>query len=669
MMMKKLQTKMMILVTVLIVVVVIGIQSIMFMHVNEQMQENVNAESNLLVENVSEDFYYTLDTIRLDLNRYAKTDLILSFFDTTNKDEVKETILDDFEVYISEYKNISSLYMGTKDKEFITSFDRGNSQPSDYDPTARDWYKDAATAKGEVVWSEPYESASAKTMVVTGSKAIMSSDGKEVLGVIAINLALEEIQNQIKNMDISYEGQVFIVDPNKKAVAYPNKNGEDVSSEPIFQSLEKANGTNFSSTLDGKDVEVYYKTVEKFGLDIGVIYPVETIHEDLNTLKTTIYTISIIAFIVTLVIVYGIARQIAKPIANLSIEVQKVAQGDLTVQLESKTKDEVGQLTSHFNEMVVQMNEMVSTIQSNVMRVEESSQQVSHLTEETIASSKEIASAMNSVAQNATHQANEIEGILRQMENMSESVSEVNTSMNAMEKLSAEVDLSSNEGVNRLQQLRTASRESTIQLEEVETVMSHLAERVNTINDVIATIRSISEQTNLLALNASIEAARAGEHGKGFAVVATEVRKLAEQSREATDYVGNTIKGIQEETEKAVEAMNQTRQMATEQQQSVVNTESAFESITAAADKLAQSVKQVTVEMDKIASEQSTFAEVIQVFASGSEETAAASEEVNASTDEQLTYLQHVATTSDELQADSQTLKELVQHFQVKREE
>jgi methyl-accepting chemotaxis protein len=669
MMMKKIQTKMMIMFTILIAFVIISIQSIIFMHVNEQLQENINTESNLLVENVSEDFYYILDTIRLDLNRYSKTELILSFFNATNKEEVKEKILNDFEVYISEYTSISSLYMGTKDKEFITSFNRGNSQPADYDPTTRDWYKDAAAAKGEVVWSEPYESASAKEFVVTGSKAIMSSDGKEVVGVIAFNYALEEIQKKIKDMDISYDGQVFIIDPNKKAVAYPNKNGEDVSSEPIFQALEKAADNKFSSTLDGKDMEVYYKTLDKFGWNIGVMYPVETINEDLNALKTTVYTISIIALIVTLIVVYIIAKQIATPITKLSVEVQKVAEGDLTVKLESKTKDEVGQLTNHFNEMVAQMNQMVSTIQSNVTSVEESSQQVSHLTEETIASSKEIASAMDSVAKNATHQANEIESILMQMENMSESVSEVNTSMNAMAQLSSEVDSSSNEGMDRLHQLSSASSDSTAQLEEVETVMTNLVERVNTISNVMATIRSISEQTNLLALNASIEAARAGEHGKGFAVVATEVRKLAEQSREATDYVGTTIKGIQEETEKAVLAMNQTRQMANDQQQSVMNTERAFESITTAADKLAQSVKEVTIEMDKIAHEQSTFAKVIQVFAAGSEETAAASEEINASTDEQLTYLQHVATTSDHLQVDSQKLKELVQHFRVKNEE
>lgn len=660
---------MMLMFTVLIAIVIISIQSIVFLKVNEKLQDNINKESNLIVENVSEDFFYILDTIRLDLNRYAKTDMILSFFDASNKDEVKEEILDDFEVYISEYTNISALYMGTKDKEFITSFNRGESQPEGYDPTSRDWYKEAAAAKGEVVWSKPYESASSKQLVITGSKAIMSSDNKEVLGVLAFNFALDEIQKQIDSMEISHDGQVFIVDQNKMAVAYPEKNGQDVSNEPIVQALTSNVDKQYSSTLSGKEMEVYYTTLEKFNLDVGVMYPVEKIKEDLDSLKKNVYIMSIIAIILTVIVVYVIARRIAKPIANLSLEVQKFAEGDLTVQLESKTTDEVGQLTKHFNEMVLQMNEMVRTIQLNVANVEESSQQVSNLTEETTASSKEIASAMDSVAKNATHQANEIEGILTRMEDMSESVSEVNNSMNAMAQLSSEVDSSSNDGINRLQQLRHTSRESTTQLEEVEVVMSNLVERVATISDVMATIRSISEQTNLLALNASIEAARAGEHGKGFAVVATEVRKLAEQSREATDHVGNTIKGIQEETERAVEAMNQTRQMANEQQQSVMNTESAFNSITSAADKLAQSVKQVTVEMENIAKDQETFGQIIQVFAAGSEETAAASEEVNASIDEQLTYLQHVATTSDDLQINSQKVRELVQHFRVKREE
>lgn len=96
-----------------------------------------------------------------------------------------------------------------------------------------------------------------------------------------------------------------------------------------------------------------------------------------------------------------------------------------------------------------------------------------------------------------------------------------------------------------MQLLRNQTTESSQTIHGVQTVMEELTSKMKEIESIIFTINSISDQTNLLALNASIEAARAGEHGKGFAVVAEEVRKLAEQSSQATEQVRHTIAAIQ----------------------------------------------------------------------------------------------------------------------------
>jgi methyl-accepting chemotaxis protein len=663
--MKKLQTKMMFIFTALVAVALISTQLVLFMQVNNKLQDGIKNESQLLVENIASQFNNALSTVSVDLARYTESKLVKGAYVEETKVQAKEDIMDDFEIYDEQYPYIDSIYMGTKDKVFMTSFDRGRQYPADFDPTSRTWYKDAVQANGEVVWGEPYEEAASKELVITASKAVMSENEKEVIGVMGADFSLAGLQKMISEMKISYGGKAFIIDQKKNAISYPEKDGQNVSSEPIAALLTGEKESHFNTQLKDEEVEVHSIHLEKYGWDVGVMYPVSNIEAELTAFRTVAIAIGVVALIVTTVVVYMVAVRIARPISNLSEEVQKFAEGDLTVHLESSSQDEVGQLTKNFNEMAAQINGMVRTIQQTVHNVEEASVQVSHLTGETITSSKEIASAMDSVANNATHQANEIEGILGRMERMSRSVEGVNVSMNGMAQLSSDVDGSSQEGMNKLHELRQTSRESNVQLQEVEQVMSQLVERVNMISNVMESIRSISDQTNLLALNASIEAARAGEHGKGFAVVATEVRKLAEQSKEATEHVSSTIKGIQEETTKAVEAMNYTRQMSDEQQQSVTNTEEAFQLIMSASERLTQSVQEVTTEVDNIANEQVAFAEVIQVFAAGSQETAAASEEVNASTDEQLTYLQHVVSTTESLQEESKKLKKLVRHFHV----
>src|SRR5690606_1355836 len=85
--------------------------------------------------------------------------------------------------------------------------------------------------------------------------------------------------------------------------------------------------------------------------------------------------------------------------------------------------------------------------------------------------------------------------------------------------------------------------------------ISRLNERSGTVQQIATTIKAIAKQTRLLAINAAIEAARVGEHGKGFAVVANEVGKLADQSSEAASHISSLVSGIEDETNRSVEAM------------------------------------------------------------------------------------------------------------------
>ena len=144
---------------------------------------------------------------------------------------------------------------------------------------------------------------------------------------------------------------------------------------------------------------------------------------------------------------------------------------------------------------------------------------------------------------------------------------------------------SNEEGLVNLESLKDKSQESSNLVQNIQSVFGSLIVKVREIEGIVGTITEISDQTNLLALNASIEAARAGEHGKGFAVVAEEVRKLADQTSVATELVRTTLKGIESETNLVNDEMQKTHIIVSQQNDSVMVTESSFKEIKLVVEK------------------------------------------------------------------------------------
>jgi methyl-accepting chemotaxis protein len=213
------------------------------------------------------------------------------------------------------------------------------------------------------------------------------------------------------------------------------------------------------------------------------------------------------------------------------------------------------------------------------------------------------------------------------------------------------------------------------------------------IGEIIEVIDDIAEQTNLLALNAAIEAARAGEHGKGFAVVADEVRKLAERSARATGEIADLIKGIQDETQEAVEAMDKGTVEVESGSKLAEHAGEAIEEIMNAINKVAEQLTHSTMlynkmgefaqktaaDVDSIAliSEQNSDSaraatksagnvlDAVWAIANASEEAAQSAERVTASTEEQYKSLMGVANKIEMLSDMSKELEGLIGSFKV----
>ncbi|MEA4825138.1 MAG: methyl-accepting chemotaxis protein [Clostridium sp.] len=538
--------------------------------------------------------------------------------------------------------------------------------PKDYNPTEKTWYKDAVSQKGKVVWSNTYVDENTKKTIVTESKAVVV-DGK-VVGVMAIDIELKEMTDNIINSVIGKAGYVVLTDKNGTMIAHRDTNllGKDTITKEQFWTSVKSKESGFEKyTYGGKQKFLTFHTNNRTGWKLmAIMEDTELVSDTDVIMKFTLLIIAICA-LVGIFIAILLERSISGPLNKLKEAFGKASEGDLTAKVKINSKDEFGEIGNSYNGMVDNIAVLIKEVKNSTSTVFESSKSLSDITEKTAMVSSEISRTMEEVAKGMDEEARDTQYGSEVVNELADKIEIVSKSTNNMKDISDETNKLSDNGLKAVKVLTVKSKESSVATNKVSEIISKVDKSSEEIGIITSTIEQIAQQTNLLSLNASIEAARAGEHGRGFAVVAEEVRKLSEESSKAATQIKELISGVQIQSKSAVESMDSARAIIIEQDKAVEETESIFSYISNSIKSLIDMTQELKKYSDEMAVKKDEIVNVIGNITAATEETSAATQEVSASTEEQLAAMEEVSSHTNDLSKLASELQDIVNQFRL----
>lgn len=346
--------------------------------------------------------------------------------------------------------------------------------------------------------------------------------------------------------------------------------------------------------------------------------------------KNMLLVATALALIFGLIAALAITRQIIIPLNQTLQVAERVAAGDLTHNLVSLRRDELGQLQRSMQSMTQGLRELIGGISDGVTQIASAAEELSAVTEQTSAGvnnqkieTDQVATAMNEMA--AT-----VQEVARNAEEASEAAV-------AADQQAREGDKVVGEAIAQIERLAAEVSHST-------EAMGELKRESDKIGSVLDVIKSVAQQTNLLALNAAIEAARAGEAGRGFAVVADEVRSLAQRTQKSTEEIEELIVGLQNGTQQVATIMDNSRTLTDSSVELTRRAGGSLESIT----RTVSAIQAMNQQIAAAAEQQSAVAEEINRSVLNvrdvSDQTSAASEETAASSVELARLGTHLQT-------------------------
>jgi methyl-accepting chemotaxis protein len=458
---------------------------------------------------------------------------------------------------------------------------------------------------------------------------------------------LAELERRILSIRIGERGYPYIMNSRGDILIHPTLKGQNL------YNTQAADGRYFiREILQQKDGFIRYEMVDDAIGDEAIAYSrhypeldltiVSKAYADdmfglLNRVRLISIIVAAIGFLVTNFMLILVLSRILRPLARMNELTVQIVAGNLTQRVEEISKDEIGAMATHFNQLVDTTERMLKQIKATAAELFDAVQNLSVSSQEITATSNQQAAAVKEIVstmEDSDQLSKSIAGRIGEVTRISGQTREVvqtgfDTVRGSLDKMN-EIKASNSETINGIKSL---------------------GERIDSIWDIVNIINGIADQTKIIAFNAELEASAAGDAGKNFQIVATEIRRLADSTMSSTNEIKSKINEIQHSSDNLIIASEQGTERIREGSELAANLRRIFEDVLSSAEISAESAERIATSINQ---QVSAFEQILQTL-----------KQISEGIDNFVVSTKSTATASVRLKEMAEDLNEIVAQYQV----
>ncbi|MED4161333.1 methyl-accepting chemotaxis protein [Halalkalibacterium halodurans] len=409
------------------------------------------------------------------------------------------------------------------------------------------------------------------------------------------------------------------IEPNHLTAPWP---------ESLVEQIIDMGRGQIHTTIAGDSYTISFQEMEAIDGIYLLAVPTDTYMHEINQMALYSLVIAVVSCLMASLLILLFVRSITKPLMALRTLMKRAQLGEQKQTIPDTTIPELISLYESYHALMSQMTRMLQELKTTSHELERTGARLEASSEEALASNSQVVRAIQLVQQGAEQTASRSEQNADRFHILSDQLMDMVNKMDHLFQKAAAMNVSAKGGEANMQQLIETIHTCKEDFHQLTKTMNHVSDHALSISDLVQLIQRISEQTKLLALNASIEAARAGDTCKGFAVVATEVRKLAEQSSQATDQITHSIASLETVTTQASEEFKHVLEKMMTHLTIAFDSKNAFDKLMTDISEVGWSLTSTQEDLHSIERIIPELEETFQQFMTVSQETLASTEEM-----------------------------------------